>query len=424
MKGSAPSVAIQPDKAGYTEGDMVTVTSTVTDKDTGQSIITGVDDSGVDVVQTTMRTDRFVYDWRLEGVQIGSDASVRFPAELTKTHVSLTVTDRQGNTGSDAKTLVIEPKPVGIALGCAMGAMIDGSRSRTQRWQDFENAIGNSPRVLRVYLNEAQTETLIQKWEANHAAQLWPVAGDIWTVGTPHVHDIALSMKPNHVQYAAGRYDGLIQALCAQYPGPGIFRITHWHEPYDNIYKGADFTLAQYKATIARMIQLTAPYENVQPWIVLTGEAFDLNEEGGDKDPDHYLVPGIYGVAGDRYQVPSQRHDGTPWWTPEFMFGRYVAWCRANGVAAGLWEYGCAPDFDNVNRRSQDLIATYNFCVANNIEVLLVFDNWGPKGPWYPDQIIHLTDYYTPNDPDVGTVIPPIVYDQVSADTWHSLFTA
>lgn len=443
MAGSAPTVVLSSDQppSKYDVGDVATVTATITDPDIKPAetlVLAGTDALNLEVEQvtTTSRAERFKTLWTVDGEHVPAfdnltvvQLTVPLGAAGVGMLVDVEVTDRQQNTAGDNILLEVNvpppPAPT-LAFGCAIGGLPDGSLTRTQRWNNFTNAIGDAPRVMRVYLNDTETEQLIQKYEANPGrSDLWPVAGDIWTPGTPHKHDVALSMKPNLGQYVAGRYDGLDNALNEQYPGPGPFRKTCWHEPYDNIFKSHDFTLAEYKAVITHLVELSAPYERVQPWIVLTGDAFDLNAVGTDKDPDTFYVPGVYGVAGDRYQVPSAWHDDLhPWWTPERMFDRYVAWCRAKGVAAGLWEYGCMPDFNDVNRKSRDLVATVNYVKANGIEVFLWFDNYGPKGDWYVDEIIHREWYYDGTNRKVGLVIPPIVYDAASAATWHDIVRA
>jgi hypothetical protein len=399
----------------------------------------------VDVQETRTYHENFDFRWLVDGAEVLVGANVRSIPTITVTPstagsgvVRCEIVDAQGNTAADEKTYTATepapPPPVStLVLGCAIGGLPDGSKTRNQRFVAFQSDVeavnGNvmPPHYLRVYLNESQTETLYQKWSTNHNAQLWPVPGDIWTPGTPHPHDIALSMKPNLAQFVAGRYDEMLVSLYTQYQALntllGRLIMTCFHEPYDNIYKDNQFTITDYKAMIGHLINVAAPFDYVDPWIVLTGDAFDLNAEGTNKDPDNFFVPGIVGVAGDRYQVPSAWHDTIhDWWTTERMFGRYVAWCAAKGVEAGFWEYGCMPDFDNLNRKSQDLIATYNYCVANGVKYLFWFDNFGPKGDWYVDAIIHRTKYFDDTGTPVGTVIPPIVYDPASANTWHSLF--
>jgi hypothetical protein len=421
------------------------VTATITDPDNTVEPLTttGTDALGLDVTEDeiTTRRDRFTTKWTIDGEyhpELDNLVQVQtvIPSDAAGVGlvVEIAVEDRQHNPASDSILLEVNvpppPAPT-LILGCAIGGLPDGSKSRTTRFNEFLAAIpADAEPTLRVYLTEPQTEQLIQKWEANPGrTDLWPVAGDIWTPGTPHRHDVALSMKPNLGQYVAGRYDGLDHALNEQYPGPGRFRKTCYHEPYDNIYKDNQFTLAEYKAMIGHLVELSAPYDYVDPWIVLTGDAFDLNAVGTNKDPDHFFVPGVVGVAGDRYQVPSAWHDeGTPteheWWTTARMFDRYVAKCAAWGVEAGFWEYGCMPDFTQPNRKSQDLLAVFNYCVANGVKILLWFDNFGPKGDWYVDAIIHRTKYFDDTGTPVGTVIPPILYDSASANTWHSLFSA
>lgn len=441
MSGSAPTLKLTADNMNPDPGDNVGINLVITDVDDTTEML---ETSGTDALHREVTQDTTIVRddvpqsilWTVGGNRIPNLdglSSFQWPitaADAGKTLVvAVDVIDAQGNPASASIGLQVTAPPPPtpkLALGCAIGALPDGSRSRTARWTDFVAATPGARKVMRVYLDEVQTEALIKKYEANpNRTDLWPIAGDIWTPGTPHPHDIAVSLKVNHAQMAAGRYVGLIKALCRQYPGPGIFRVTCWHEPYDNIFKSHQFTLAEYKATIAKLITIVAEFgPKVQPWIVLTGEQFDKVNVGTDKDPDTFFVPGVYGVAGDRYQVPSCKHDGSLWWSQPFMHDRYTAWCRGKGVAAGLWEYASAVDFADPQHRSQDLIAAVGYAEFSGIEVFLWFDNVGPKGDWYVDADVRRARYYPPEgvaqEPIVGTIKP----DPITANTWHQLVIA
>lgn len=453
---SSPQVQVTLDADGYNVGENLTASANVSDADNQTVTIdppaftdpeTGL---SVDSFQTVQYTENFDYEWLVNGVVAATGANVRTVPDLSfmvtadfvgQLNIGCHVTDAQGNEASDSvSTTVTDPTPPApaLVLGCAIGALPSPSTlTRVQRWAAFQNDIKAAnggvmpPHVLRVYLDPGKTEAMIDAWEAQPGrTDLWALmsntpnsAGDIWTPGTPHPHDILLSLKVNHSQMAQGRYDEFLRALYAQYLDLdtllGRIRVAFNHEPYDDIYKSGSLTLSDWKATNTRAMNIAYEFDHVDPWIVLTGEQFDPVNAGTNKGPDNFWIPGMKGVAGDRYQVPSSRHDGTTWWTDEYMFDHYVAWCQSKGCEAGLWEYGCMPDFNNLTKKSQDMIAVKGYSEANGIVVLSWFDNYGPKGDWYVDAIVHRTSYY-PNT--IGTVVPPITTDAASANTWHSLF--
>jgi len=435
MAGSAPVVTLAADQASYDPGTPATVTATITDADNQTETLTttGTDALGLDVtqVETITRKDHFTIEWSVDGQpqpDLNNMTTVTITVPTADAGSTMTVgalvTDRQHHTATASLTLPVTKPASGMAFGCAVNKLPSPSTlTRTQRWNAFTAAIGTAPRLLRVYLSPSDTARLLTMYEANPTrTDFWPLtanpdsAGDIWTPGTPHPHDVLLSWKPNVDDYLAGRYDGLTRAVASQYPGPGLLRWTAYHEPYDDVAAGS-LNLAKWQAVISRHMDLTDQFNHVNIWVVLTGEQFETQFQGTAKDPDRFYVLGVHGVAGDRYNVPSVKHDGSTWWTPQRMFDPYTAWCQEKNVAAGLWEYGAAADFADSAHRSRDLLAVVGYCEVAEYEVLSWFDATGPKGDWQVDSIIHRDSYY----PNAIGAVQSITSDPTSAQTWHDI---
>lgn len=434
MPGNPPVLTLVSDQPSYKPGSTAALTLTITDKDNVTEPLTtsGTDALGLDVTvaAVTTRKEGFQVRWTVDGVaqpDWNDDLLVAVPIPTTAKAgvpvvVTAQVTDRQKNVVSQSLALQVVAPVRKLELGCAIAAAPNG-KNRQTRWSEFVATTASAPRRLqRAYAGESATAKLLALYEAD------PTRTDLWqqlnnlgvTVGQETERSVLLSVKVVLDDCLAGRYDGLLRALATQYKGQGKLRITTWHEPYDNVVDGS-LDLAKWRSCIARFVSVLAPFDHVQVWVVLTGEQFENQFVGTAKDPDRFYVPGVYGVAGDRYNVPSIRHDGTPWWTSARMFDPYSAWCRNKNVAPGLWEYGAFHDDADPDRRSRDMINVRDYCAANGYEVLSWFDAPGPKGPWFVDLIVHLADPpgYYPAQP-VGSVVS-VAPDGHSADTWHMM---
>jgi hypothetical protein len=301
----------------------------------------------------------------------------------------------------------IEPPPPPSAptlyFGVAIGAYPNSGHSKQTEYNAYTTSCG-VPDYLRVYLNSTQS-TL-----ANFPTS-WPVAGELTDYQSRGTY---LSFKPDLASFASGAYDAKLTALINSYDGLRL-DLTCYHEPEDDI-EASTITLANWVNANAHMAALVTSINNpkVSTWATMGG--FTWNPASG-RNPNDYYVPGLQGYGIDQYNDPSARHDTTHAWIyPAALMDPFTSWANSKGVLKGWIEIGCAPDFNDVNKRVGWLQQVGPYLVTNGYARASYFDLVGPKADWEVRAIVQRTAYFPAT---LGTVTS-VVADPASAAAWRA----
>jgi hypothetical protein len=150
-----------------------------------------------------------------------------------------------------------------------------------------------------------------RKLDLDFVRVFYPGAPERWPGKAPG-HDVVVSFKLNPQAVLTGKYDTQMQQWFATVPPDIRVNWVYWHEPEDDVEKGA-FTAAQFRAAFQHLDQLadSAHNPNLRSTVVLMSWS---TKPGSGRDWRDYMPPldSVDVLAWDIYNRPAARGLYTP----------------------------------------------------------------------------------------------------------------
>ncbi|WP_028644502.1 thrombospondin type 3 repeat-containing protein [Nocardioides sp. URHA0020] len=172
------------------------------------------------------------------------------------------------------------PAP-GTLVGYFPGAQQSGQSGSARSFYDVVAGQLGTPQVYRAFLTAPPSGSF---------------TGSVADFGPA----VVVSFKGDPVAVASGRYDSSLRAWFASIPSTRTVWWSYFHEPEDDIERGA-FTPAQYRAAWRHLIDLAPQRANLHPTLIL----MQWSLTRASRPIDQYVVPGLATLAWDAYESKS-----------------------------------------------------------------------------------------------------------------------
>jgi hypothetical protein len=167
-------------------------------------------------------------------------------------------------------------------------------------------------------------------------------AASAWTTGLAAANHsaVVVSFKAEPGTILSGADDAALTHFFDTAPTDHPVYYSYYHEPEDNIAAG-EFTLADYKAAWARVVQLADAAHNPQLHSTLILMSYDLTAASGRNWKSYLPGGGIISTLGwDAYPVGSATNTRPQLTSPADFMGPCIAASNSVGLPYGFAEFG------------------------------------------------------------------------------------
>jgi hypothetical protein len=167
-------------------------------------------------------------------------------------------------------------------------------------------------------------------------------AASAWTTGLAAANHsaVVVSFKAEPDTILSGADDAALTHFFDTAPTDHPVYYSYYHEPEDNIAAG-EFTLADYKAAWARVVQLADAAHNPQLHSTLILMSYDLTAASGRNWKSYLPGGGIISTLGwDAYPVGSATNTRPQLTSPADFMGPCIAASNSVGLPYGFAEFG------------------------------------------------------------------------------------
>jgi hypothetical protein len=209
-------------------------------------------------------------------------------------------------------------------------------------------------------------------------------ASNAWTGGLASANDSAVivSFKALPADILSGADDAALSHFFDTAPAGHPIYYSYYHEPEDNIADG-QFTLGDYKAAWARVVQLADAARNPDLHSTLILMEWDLQKASGRNWKDYLPGGGIISTLGwDAYSQGSATNVNPQPTPPADFMGPAIAASKSVGLPYGFAEFGLS----TATGRSAWMTEVGNYLLASGALFATVFNG----SPQYPT--LQLTD--------------------------------
>jgi hypothetical protein len=183
---------------------------------------------------------------------------------------------------------------------------------------------------------------------------------------------LIVSFKMSPAQVISGQYDAYMRSWFASAPTGRPTWWTYWHEPEDDIERGA-FTATAYRQAWAHLADLAAQAGNPQLRSTLILMCWSLASASHRTWRDYYAAGSIQALGFDCYNNAAQTG---VYRSAESIMGNVWEVARQTGLPWGLAEFGShvMPDDDGTGRARwlSDMVAG---ATAHNAQFMTYYDS-------------------------------------------------